>query len=323
MTSPFTTVTPPALGADPGTVQFWRRDTPGFWLGKPEAATGMIQLPDVDPANYTATGSTGAVIHGLLDGGQAKTEFDSLMRVWTLSWPFLAGRDWQIINGFDRHLFGADPLLYVQPEDVNMLTLRESMCGALDATLKGWVSNGGTPAITTGAPYQTPSGIMSWAPGASGKILHNGKTYGLVDTDHAAPYLPAKPTCASFWVKTASGSTTVQARVSGRNAAGTVISEATSAATSVNATSWTLVTATAPAGTLGLSLYVLAELVSASTTTLLICCPQLENNLIPSPWGAGAGTPRVMLTTSLNRTPDVFFNSAATMTLTECVTGAA
>jgi len=284
----------------------------------------MVQLPAPAVEGYSANGSAGQVEHGLLGGGSSVTRFDSQTRRWTLSWPFLAGRDWQLLNAFDRRLLGADPWCYLNPEDANRLTLAQSLCGGLRGTVEGWSPSGGTLATDTADPYLAPSGVMKWTPAASGDVLAANSIQGGVPDKTACPYVSALRWRFTIWAKVATGSTSVNASMVGVDAAGATVATPTNVYGSLVTTDWTQLSCLTLVSDLGSSLYVIPTVtVTASTTTaLFLSCPMLTETA-ETDWAVGAGVPRVVLPAGLERAPGVQMTSAASMTLAEAYPGAA
>jgi hypothetical protein len=253
-----------------------------------------------------------------------------MMRRWQMQWPRLAGRDWQVINGFYRRLFGDDPWCFVAPEDVNRLTLTQSLCGALNGVAEGWAATAGTVAYdSTQTPAYYPSGVLRWTSPTLGARLFAGLVVAgaeNADLDRAAPYLPAEALSGGVWLLAASGTPSVRVRLVGLAANGvTPVATVNGPTLVLSSTIPTWVTATAQPGDLGSSAYagLALECRSSSSPALLLSSAQLEYAAFPSAWGVGAGVPRVMLPAGLGRAPDLHMSSAATLNLAETIVGAA
>ncbi len=313
MTAPVTPFSTDGVypGADPGDVAAWRSGSFRFWLGP---VGNLIELPSVYAANYTAPGSLGEVEHALANGTSAVTRFDSMTRRWTLGWDRLAGRDWKVVNGFYRRLFGPDPWAYLNPEDVNRLTLAQSLCGTLHAKIEGWQVSVGVAAYdaTVAAPI-IPCGVIRWTGATSGAVFSSGVYI---------PYVPALSWTFQTAAWVASGTRAATLRLSGRDATGAIVLEQ-SQSIALTATPQTF-TVTAQPMALGASVNILAELLAADSAAadILISTPQVTESNVTD-WWAGSGVPRVALVAPLGRAPDPRMNSGATLTLAETSYGAA
>jgi hypothetical protein len=327
MTYPFTPAAQPFAGQLPTDAPTWRTGNQRFWLGRPDGL--MIQLPSPNPEGYSAPGSLGEVEHGLTGGASALTIFDDEIRRWTLTWPRLAGRDWQVVRGFYRRVFGDDPWAFVPPEDVNRLTIAQSMCGALRGSVEGWAATSGTvtyDAAVTAAIY--PSGVLRWAGMAQNARLSAGTFVAGVlraDLNRSAPYLPAEYVSGSLYVATASGTPSACVRLVGYATDGTATGVvAAGPSVGLSATPQQLFVTAAP-GALAAADYVCLEVqaISAASPNLLISAPQLSYTDSVLAWEMGGGVPRVNLVAPLGRAPDPHMNSAASMTLAETQLGVA
>lgn len=326
MSTPFSLDLAAFPGADPGVPIFWRVGEHRLWLGQPG---NMIQLPSVSPDNYTVTRSQGEVAQGLFGGGTAVTMFDSMTRTWGLMWPLLAGRDWSVVNGFYRRLFGDDPWCYLQPEDLNHLTLAQSLCGALNGAVEGWDVTAGTLTYdNTVTPVLQPGGVLRWAGAGSGSILVAADVAAGVptpDPDVSCPYIPAEAHTPQLWAWTATGTASAKLRASGRLGNGTVSTEVDGPTVTLGTTPQ-LLSVTAHPGELGASIYVLPELVcgTASAPNILVSNAAFGYEDGPRDWEAGGGLPRVEWVTGSDRpVGQHMVTMGATMTLAEAVDGAA
>ncbi|HEX4432853.1 MAG TPA: hypothetical protein VHZ96_26505 [Frankiaceae bacterium] len=312
-------------GADPGDPIFYPDDDPHFWIGKPGLM--MVELPSLGADNYTATAAAGEVEQPLMGGGSGIDRFASQTRRWTLAWPSIGGRDLQTVMALASwDLLGPPPWVYLGPEDNNRLTRVQSLCGARDGDVSGWLSSDGDvdfePSV---APRVFPGGVMAWAPGSSGAILAagaDGDTAGNPDVDHAAPVLPGMPATPIFWARCSTGTATLKARLSGRLADGTIDTEADGPDVDLDDTEWLPLYVTAEAGTLGASQYLVPELVCVTAGDVLVCNPDLRYTDLPGDFELGGGAPRVAGPFDYARPVDVHRWSPIGLTLAETITGA-
>jgi hypothetical protein len=288
-----------------------------WWLGRPGQ---MIQMP-WPTSGFNADRSQGGASSTSLAGSTSVFRRRNLTRVWPLRWAKLTGRDWRVVDGFYRRLFGAGPWCFPSPEDVNRIDEAASLCGALNGAVEGWAVTAGTvvydPAVA--APL-LPGGVLRWAGAGSGSLLVCGPIVAGVPTPDqsvSAPYLPAEPCSVSMWVWTASGTASVKVRASGRLANGTVATEMDNTVT-VNTTPQ-LISVTAGPGELGSAVYVLPILRcgTAGAPDILVSAPQLEYAGDVTEWEAGSGVPRVVIPGELGRELDARYRSNVTMTLAQ------
>lgn len=328
MTTPYWLDDVEAAGVDPDAPAQWWPPGSRFWLGKPGQM--MVELPS--PNTYTRSGSSGEVEAGRY-AGSSSTRDASAMRRYTLGWNRLIGRDDALIDGFYRRLVvGNGPWVYVPPEDTNRLTLVQSMCGSVNGVVEGWLVNGGTLSYDSAtAPAIFPSGVMRWAAGAASKSLiagTTGGTFGVPDTDHAAPYLPDEPITFAVWAWASSSGPTLQAAVTGCAADG-------SGATTVSGPAVTLTTSPQPVVVevgptlLGSSAYVLPKLnigAVVGSRTVAISNPMLvfDDDVDVTDWSHGRGVPRVVWPVSPgDQAIEPTGTRPWTMTLAETIKGAA
>lgn len=326
MSAPFYAFPAEFDGADPGDPIYWPTVPGRFWLGKPEQM--MIELPSPFHDGYQAAVSNGSVEHGLMGGGSAESRFGSATRRWTLPYQRLAGRDRQVLDAFARWVaVGPPPWVFIGPEDNNRLTLAQSLCGAKNGEVEGWLSSDGLVSYEAATAARIfPAGVMSWEPGGASEILAagaDGDTAGNPDVDHAAPYLPGMPATWIIWAKVTGAAATLKARISGRLANGTVDTELDGPNVVLNSSAWQPLWLTAEAATLGGSQYLVPEVVCVATgSTVLLCCPDLRYEDAPGDWELGGGAPRVNWPTAQEFAVDVHRNRDLTVTLAETMTGA-
>lgn len=327
MTTPFypTAVTYP--GADPGVDPTWRTGDQRFWLGKPG---NMIQLPSPNPADYTANLDMGEVEQELYGGAAGLTRFGDAVRRWQISWPRLAGRDWQIVHGFYRRLFGAGPWAFLPPDDVNRLTLRQSMCGAVAAAVEGWATTAGTLAYAAAQVSRVaPCGVMQWSPGAISKFLVPGALSGVTpvpDVNRALVHIPSESVAVSCWMKAVTTAASVQPALRAASADGLTVSTVTGSTTAVPTTGWTQVAMLVAPGALTFDParpYLLPLWQSMNANAVYVTTPQISYTDSHLDWEAGAGLPRVIWPATAGRGLDPHMNSAVAMILAESVLGAA
>jgi hypothetical protein len=317
VTTPFALNPVTFKGADPFAV--WTGGA-RWWIGNPG---NMVQLPAPDPDTYTAPGTRGEVEHGLAGGGSTVTFFDSVTRRWSLAWPYLTRRDWQVLNAVHRQLIGTAPYVFVPAEDYNRLTLAQSMCGALNGSVEGWkVTAGGTLAYDSATvPAVTPGGVLAWTGFASGDRLFAADLVGIVVTPTvlaAAPYLPAEFAAWWCWASVSTGTLAVTMRVSSMAANGTGVTSVDQAA--MLTTTPQLVSVVAGPGELASGAYLVPQLVAgaaASGKTLRVSAPMLAFESAPRSWDVGVGVPRVVPVTGLGRAVGVNRASSASLTLAE------
>lgn len=324
MSAPFYAFPAEFDGADPGDPIYWPTEPGRFWLGNPGVM--MVELPSPMADGYQVTVSNGSVEHGLMGGGSAESRFGSATRRWTLPYLRLAGRDRQVLDAFARWVaVGPPPWVFIGPEDNNRLTLAQSLCGAKNGEVEGWLSSTAAPVFEPDELARIfPAGVMSWAPGSVGAILAagaDGDTPGNPAISYAAPRLPGMPTTWIIWAKTSSGTATVKARISGRDALGGIHTEVDGPNVALSAAGWVPVWVTAQAGTLG-GQYPVPELVCVTAGALLLCCPDLRYEDAPGDWELGGGAPRVTWPTAQEFAVDVHRNRDLTVTLAETMTGA-
>lgn len=298
-----------------------------LWLGDPTSTYGMIELPGPSKSTPPTTArSRGKVMHGLYGGGTSVISFPSATRTWTYTWSALTERGWQLLAGFDDNAFHDDPLdaspwVLVDVEGVNRLTVARSMC-----TGAGWVPSAGTVTAAAGvAPHTTPSRVMQWV-AASGNRLVGGSIVGGVDTPDArlgAVNLPGEPVIFSFYAWVASGTGVISARLTGANADGSGAVPVSGSAVTVGTTP-TAVYVAVPPGAFGTVPYLLTSMVAGSSSTFLISNPQLSYTSSSMPWGRGAGCPRVIITSELDRSlSHGLYSLGPSLTLAEAYPGSA
>lgn len=321
---PFTREPVAQPGALPASRPKWDTRPHRFWLGQPGA---MIELPSPDPSLYQAPRSRGEVEQGLASGASGMIRFPHSVSRWTLGWPRLAGRNRSVVDGFYRGAFGSGPFCFVPPEDVNRLTLKQSMCGALNGVAEGWVASVGTVTYNAAvASPVAPCGVLDWSAEAANALLMPGINAGppTPDPSFSIPYLPAEPFAWSVWLSTASGTASVRLVLSGRNAAGTVVTAVNGPTVTVSAGAWTLLQMSLNPGDLTTSPYVLPLLQSLDGHPVRVSAPQAEFRNFRTDWDLGSGVPRVNWVAGRDtRTFDTHMNMPDTMVLADAVVGRA
>jgi hypothetical protein len=330
MTTPFATDGWAGFaGEDPGDPQFWDVRNHRVWLGDPAGAYGMIELPSIGVDGYAGTASQGEVVHGLSGGGTAVTRFDTQTRQWTITWPILVGRNYQVLQAFYRGLFGGE-LVYVAPEDTNRLTLAQSLCGNLNGVAEGWTPSSGSVAYdATLSPAATPSGVLRWTGATSGSRLVAASALAagvpVPDPDFTAPYLPAMPVVGYAWVWTATGTTTGRCRLQGIGSDGSLV-HTTNGPTVTLTTTPQLVAVLADPGYLAPADWLTLDVqcLSAGAPNILVSNALLDYRDDVPDWSLGTGVPRVQWTTTPGGTIGRHMTRDGwTMTLAESVPGAA
>lgn len=323
-TTPFSTATVTYAGQAPGKVVDVPVGLRKFYLGLPG---NMIQLPPPQ-VGYTANGSTGESTQGLLSGGMAVMRTPRTKRSYVLNWQRLAGRDWQIVEGFYRRLFGYGPWCFVSPDDRNRIPTSAALAGAPNGDVSKFASAVGTITYDSAtAAAIAPSGVVRWSGAGSASAIVIGKVVGgfatpdvasTTSTGTSAPYIPSEPVTASMYARTASGTASATITASGRNVNGTATVSITSSAVTLN-TTWQRLTVTAAAGALTTAPYVLPYLTcnTASAPDILISCPQLEYSSAATEWAVDSHVPRVVATQPLGQSLDGILASATSLTLVE------
>jgi hypothetical protein len=322
--TPFSTATVTFAGQSPGKVVDVPTGLRKFYLGLPG---NMIQLPPPQ-IGYTANGSTGESAQGLLSGGMAVMRTPRTKRAYVLNWQRLAGRDWQIVEGFYRRLFGYGPWCFVSPDDRNRLPTSAALAGAPNGDISKFATAVGTLTYdSTDAPPISPSGVVQWAGAGVASSLVLGKVVGglatpdiatTTSTGTSAPYIPSEPVTFSIYARTASATASASVSATGRQANGTVTSTVTSSNVTLT-TAWQRVSVTATAGALGAAPYVLGFLTcnTASAPNILVACPQLEYSSAATEWAVDSHVPRVIASQPLPQSLDGILASATSLTLVE------
>jgi hypothetical protein len=289
-----------------------------FWLGR---AGAMNQLPS--PAlGYDVAISQGETVHKLGNGRTAVRFLPDESREWSLKFPKLYGGDLEVVHGFYRRLFGLGPWCFLPPDEVNRLTLAQSLTGNLNDVAEGWTVDAGTitydPSITAAI---LPAGVLRWSPpGAAGNLARIGHDTTLgVDLTKAVPYIAAEPYTASVYAAKASGTLSARIRLLAIAADGITVSGYGVGPTVALTTSLSLLTATVNAGALGNAAYIVpaVENLTASAPDMLLSAVQLQLGSTATNWAAGRGTPRVVWATSPSASIGSLFASDFTMVLSE------
>jgi hypothetical protein len=159
-TTPFSTATVAFAGQSPGKVVDVPAGLRKFYLGLPG---NMIQLPPPQ-VGYTANGSTGESAQGLLSGGMAVMRTPRTKRAYVLNWQRLAGRDWQIVEGFYRRLFGAGRGVSSPRTTGTGSPPRPRSPGLRTATSRSSPPRSGRSPTTRPTPRRSrPPGVVKWA----------------------------------------------------------------------------------------------------------------------------------------------------------------
>lgn len=285
-----------------------------FWLGK---AGNMIQLPSTDPA-YAVVVTRGDVLHGLIGAGSTVTHRAHQKRAWTITWKRIQRRDFEIVNGFYRGIFGDGPFCLIDPADVNLLGLDTSMCGARNGKIGSWTTGGADTIAydSTITPPITPCGVLRWHGAGNGSILAAGPRSGasvIFDATSSIPLVQALQQELSVYAWTASGVANVQL----------VLNDGVSA----TAASSTVGLTTTPqqlalnhaAGAFGANGYLIltVKCLTASAPDILISAPQLEFGVsTPSAFAAGSDAPRVVIP-PLTRAVDRVWGKPMSLTLAQ------
>ena len=319
MTTPYSSVPAPYAGATPTWPTPWPDRSTDVWLGVPG---NMVQLPPPDLIDPLYDGAE--VVHGLYGGGSATTDGPNVRRSWTIEWPSLLGREWQLVYGFYRKVIaGRWPWCMVTGEDVNKLTNAQSMCSS------GWSASGAGSVTFSSptAPYITPGGTMQWLPSAAGESLIAANIVSgtfTPDTDHGVPYIPALPLTFSCWVWKSAGTAQFQPRLRACNADGSG-NQVISNATVTVGTTWQPVSISVGPNAFGSLPYVFPVLGSIDGGQFRISNPMLTYSypLDDTDWELGSGVPRVSPTGPPTRDMSLYPSQAASWTLAETITGAA
>lgn len=302
------------------------------WFGKPGA---MVEWPSPSASSgLDAPQSRGRVVHGLSGGATAVNVMPNTARSWTFAWPALTGRDWEVLDGFDRGAFGSGPFVLLNPEGRNRLTLTQSMCSGLRGTVEGWAPSAGTVAVGTSAPAVTPSGVIRFNPAAAGNKLQTCPTSdatgtlgqaGKPDTVRSPVNAPGEPFTAYFYVAAISGTAQVQAQIDPVDAAGATQGTVAAGPARTVGTDPVLVYVAVPSGAFpAAALYLLPELVSLDGHAVAVSSAFAGYTAESVPWCLGGGTPRVVITAGLaDRKLLNYMRSVASMSVAESVLGAA
>lgn len=316
--TPFSTATVTYAGQSPGKAVDVPAGLRNFYLGQPG---NMIQLPP--PMNgYTANGATGESPQPLLSGATAVMRVTRTKRTYQLNWQRLAGRDWQIVEGFYRRFFGYGPWCFVSPDDRNRLHTTAALAGAPNGDISKFAANVGTLSYdSTDAAPIAPSGVVKWVGATTSSNLVVGTfVAGFVapDTSYSPPLLPSEPVTVSWYARTASSTATATCTVTGRTSTGTSTGSVVSSAATLT-TSWQRLTVTAAAGALGAGPYLVPILTctSASAPNILVACPQLEYASAATAWAVDSHVPRVIATQPLGQALDGILAAATSLTLVE------
>lgn len=293
----------------------------GWWLGRPGSAAGMVQLP-FPSLGFEVPSSSGTVASASLAGATTTFRRRNRTRSWQLHWDRMAGADFARVDGFYLRLFGVAPWALITPLDVNRIETYASLCGSGNGAVEGWAVSAGTIAYDASVAQQVPPcGVMRWAGAGLGSLLVNGTVPAgtpTPDVSSSAPYLPAEFAAFQCYAWTASGTASIAARLSGRQADGTVATELTATAVMLTAAPQ-LLTVVAGPGDLTTSPYVLPVLRcgTGSAPDILVTTPQFTYLDGPVDWITGSGVPRVTMRDEPTRTVDGLFMSAVTATLAE------
>jgi hypothetical protein len=221
----------------------------------------MIQLPP--PAvGYTANGSTGEAAQGLLSGGMAVMRTPRTKRAYVLNWQRLAGRDWQIVEGFYRRLFGAGPWCFAAPDDRNRLPTTAALGGGAERRHFEVRHHGRDAHLRLCHRRAADRALGCREVGRRGRVVaarHRAGCRGLADPDIAtttstgtsAPYLPGEPVTVSMYARTLTSTASVNVSRDRAAANGTVTLKRPDVTNVTLTTSWQRLTVTATAGTLG------------------------------------------------------------------------
>jgi len=278
------------------------------YLGNPLSLLGMRRLPAVASEYAVSLHRPGSGIE-LIAGGYTAARALEQRTARTLAWKLLDEPGADLIAGFHNRAWGAGPYALIDSSWSNLLKLDTSLCGGRRGVVTGWnVPAGQTVASDlTVATQQPPGGVMRWVGAGNGSILTEGPQGTVVsfvgqgepDTAAAVPYVADQPYTAELYVRTATSTASLTVRASGRNAAGTVHTNATATATA-NTSGWARLAVTATAGTLA-SQFVIVTLLcnTAAAPDILICCPRLSlltaTQATATTWVSGMGTPRCVI----------------------------
>lgn len=290
-----------------------------FWLGLPG---GMVQLPSPS-LGYEVSATQGESVTTLMGGRTAVRYQAEEIRSWALKFPKLYGRDFEIVHGFYRRLFGNGPWCYPAPEDTNRLTAAQSLCGNLNDVAEGWTPTAGTVAYdSTLVPAVLPSGVLRWASATNGSRLVAGNAVaGLATADPktSIPYISALPATGAVWAWTASGTVSARVRLSGVAADGSTV------VTTINGSTVTLTTtpqqifatAAANAFTTAWWLFVDLQCLSASAPNILMSNALVDYRSNVPDWTIGRGVPRVVWPAGPSDSVSSMFSRDVAMTLAQ------
>jgi hypothetical protein len=320
--TPFSTATVAFAGQSPGKVVDVPTGLRKFYLGLPG---NMIQLPPPQ-VGYTANGSTGESAQGLLSGGMAVMRTPRTKRAYVLNWQRLAGRDWQIVEGFYRRLFGYGPWCFVSPDDRNRLPTSAALAGAPNGDISKFATAVGTLTYdSTDAPPISPSGVVQWAGAGVASSLVLGKVVGGLATPDVATTTSTGRRPRTFRRAgdvldlrphpSATASASVSHRPAGQRHGHldchVLERHPHHRVAAAHRHRY--------GGTLGAAPYVLGFLKcnTASAPNILVACPQLEYSSAATEWAVDSHVPRVVASQPLPQSLDGILASATSLTLVE------
>lgn len=277
------------------------------YLGVPGS---MVQLPGPSgPVDFSP--SRGDVLHTDLAGGVGVTRRLAAKRTFTLPYTSRPGTGTDdLLLGFYQGLHGDGPFVFVDPSVTNVLGLDVSTCGLRsNAALNLIQSTGTLTRSATGGPAGVQSGVVSWGSLAANATLGIGTVVDVANMAAAPVYLPGEAVTVSMYLK-ASAATTATMRISGYDVNGNRQSLSSVSGSVSITTAWQRFSVSAAAGnsTLASMYYVLPWLLLGASvpTTVSVAGMQLEYATAASPWSPGAGSPRVLITSTPGRALDRF-----------------
>lgn len=292
-----------------------------WYLGKP----GTMRLLRVPDAGVTTPASRAENAHDLLAGGVAVTRRPSTRRQWQVGFSGCPPETADLLVAFYTGLFGDGPFCWVDPAWRNALSLDASTFGARVGVITPWaLSVSATQSLTVEAGVTPGTGFTSavgrWASAQNGSRVGLGTWTGSVFTPNplsAPPYLPEQVTTIRVYAQAVSGTPSVSLRGLAVSTTGVVASTTTTTATLSSAT-WTQLVVTVPAALT--AAYVVPDVLcntNSSVIRLSNADVQYGQNAPPLPWVTGLGVARVVFTSGLGSSYQMFIQRDHSVTLVE------
>lgn len=284
------------------------------YLGNPLTAYGMQALPAI-PYGAPLGGSAGmsptltrATVTQILASGGAATQRKRYTKSsYQIQWKIRGAADTDLLTSFFDGGQGAGPFCFVDPSQTNFLPPNVARMGAVLGAVPEWFPTVGAIATSTDAgPTGLLSGVANWTGSANASILYMGLN-NIIDSTWLPPILPGLAHRMSIWAKLKTGTGTLTAAmlhgVGGSAPAGAAT--ATAPATALNTSTWVEVPVSVASSFSWptTSDYVMLRLTVSSATSpnIILAAPSMVYDTAASasalsPWVAGIGVPRVLIT---------------------------